>query len=443
MISWLQRSVPFAGSALFRGTWPLRKENFSHLLAHGIQLTDGESKPEWQWSLNLSHPDWGDATLVNMRDVALPPHPLIEWDAQLIPNEVEEIKSCRTMVQLYLESKKNHILRDRKSALNFLNAVLGDEGLGAMDHVAQKIWSRDALSIETAHSADLDVDGIMSYHWVTSYDGSVPWMHSHGLGEIGFYDFDILNPSPDLASHAYDLLRCIAFNSVEGHVHPGAIFRPLSNIELQCMAAEEFMTRASPQYAALRDDPGDQHLQNRVVLCDPAGGALKRFFGGRPYPSRALSSPYPEDSLIGFSSTATELMAQRGRASFSFFIKLVQEMENLAREIPGFGSSHLIKLGYKTDNAREESDREHMWFEYHGLAGQQIDATLLNQPFNVSGLKEGQRGLHPLDLLTDWTVFTPAGKITPSFNRALRFIRRNTDRIREALQNAQARPASD
>ena len=440
MIPWLQRSIHFSGSALFRGTWPLRKENFEHLRALGIDIADGEQKPGWHWSLNLKHPAWGEATLVSARDVSLPPHALIEWDAQLIPNEVEEIKSCATTVQLYSESRKNNVLRDRKSALHFLNAILGEEGLAAMDHIGQKIWSRDALSIENAHSADLDVDGIMTYHWV-SEDDSVPWLHSHGLGEIGFYDFDILNPSPDLRGHAYDLLRCIAFNSVEGNVQPGSTFRPLSSTEIRCMAAEEFMEKASPQHAELRHDSEGHHDEKRVVLCDPAGGLLKTFFGGRPYPSRALSAPYPENSLIGFSSTATELMAQRARASFPFFMTLAGEMAALARDIPGFQSSLLIKLGYKTDQAKDDTDREHMWFEYHGMNGDRIDATLLNQPFNISSMKEGQRKLHKIEVLTDWTVFTPAGKITPSFNRALRFIRRNTDRLREALKSAPPAPS--
>ena len=436
MFAWLQRSVPFVGSALFRGTWPLRKENFDHLRACGIDISEGAGREDWHWSLTLKHPQWGEATLVNSRVMSPPPHELIEWDGSLNPDEVDEIKSCGTMVQFMSESKKNNILCDRKNALQFLNAIIGDDGLAAMDHVGQKIWSREALAIETAHSADLDVDGIMTYHWVMEEDGNCSWLHSHGLGEIGFYDFDILNASPDLRGRAYDLLRCIAFHSVEGDVKPGATFRPLSNVEIRCVAASEFMTKAAAAERALRDDPNNDHLENRVVLCNARDGLLSSLMGGKPHPAKALSSEYDEGNLIQFSTSATELMSLRARASFDFFIKLVDEMSALTKEIPAFECTPVVKLGYRTDGAKDESDREHMWFQFHGISGSQIDATLLNQPFNIARLKEGDRGVHALELLTDWSIFTPVAPITPSNSRPLRFIRKNIDRLRAALANA-------
>src|SRR5436190_13914715 len=128
MLSWLSRNVPFAGSAFFRGTWPLRKENFDHLRALGVEITDAEGSENAHWGLDLKHPTWGEATLASFREMPLPPHVLIEWDAQLIPDEVEAIKACGTSVQLKMKSNKNHILRDRKNALHYLNAILGEEG---------------------------------------------------------------------------------------------------------------------------------------------------------------------------------------------------------------------------------------------------------------------------------------------------------------------------
>jgi len=109
---------------------------------------------------------------------------------------------------------------------------------------------------------------------------------------------------------------------------------------------------------------------------------------------------------------------------------------SIAAELAEFEPTPLVKLGCKVDNAQEENDREHMWFEYHGMSGDQIDATLLNKPFHIAHMKEGDRALHSSDTLTDWTIFTPAGKITPAMFRTLRLIRQKKDELLQALKES-------
>lgn len=434
MFAWLQKSVTFTGSALFRGTFPLRKENFDHLRSSGVEIRDLPSGEEIIWALELTHPQWGEASLFNVRNLPLPPHALIEWDPELNPEEVEEIKSCGTAVQLVMKSNKNHILRDRKNALHYLNAILGDEGLAAIDHIGKKIWPRGALEIETAHDADLDVDGIMTYHWVT-WDDRPAWLHSHGLGEIGFFDFDILNPSEELQEKSHDLLRSIAFKSLEGELNPGSTFTPLTSHEIRAVAADDFMAKAASEHRAIREGAEQDHRENRVVLCDASAGIVRSLFGNKPHPSSLLSAPYAETELIHFSTSATELLAARAKATFKQFT-------DLAAELAEFKPTPLVKLGCRTDNAKDDTDREHMWFEFHRMSGSQIDATLLNQPFHIAAMKEGDRALHSPDLLTDWAIFTIAGKITPAFSRPLRLIRRNPDRVREAIKESEAQEST-
>src|SRR5688572_28350603 len=234
MFAWLQKNVPFYGSALFHGSWPLRKDGFDHLRAHGVEITELPPNETCHWSLELRHPEWGEATLMSSRTLPPPPPEMVEMDAMLNPDEVEEIKKCGSLVQLLMESRKNNLLRDRKHALFFLNAILGEDGVAAMDHVGLKIWSREALAIETAHGADLDVDGIMTYHLVTDQEGEKGlWLHSHGLGEIGFYDFDVLNPHDDVNEQAHDVLRSLAFRSLEGDLKPGATLSVCGDEEMR------------------------------------------------------------------------------------------------------------------------------------------------------------------------------------------------------------------
>src|SRR5687767_1754580 len=123
MFPWLEKRVRFTGSALFRGTFPLRKENFDHLRGLGVELSEMAAYDRFIWGLEFNHSAWGKANLFNARNMPLPPHTLIEWDGELTPDEAEEIKSCGTAVQFVMEGTKKQILRDRKNALHYLNAI--------------------------------------------------------------------------------------------------------------------------------------------------------------------------------------------------------------------------------------------------------------------------------------------------------------------------------
>lgn len=122
--------------------------------------------------------------------------------------------------------------------------------------------------------------------------------------------------------------------------------------------------------------------------------------------------------LIHVSQTATDLTAERARESLLLFDRLTAEFADLQ-------CTPVVKLGYRTDGG-EADDREHLWFELHGRHGDQIDATLLNEPFAVERLKAGARGRHSVELLSDWALMTPLGKLTPrslELARSLRELR--------------------
>ena len=73
----------------------------------------------------------------------------------------------------------------------------------------------------------------------------------------------------------------------------------------------------------------------------------------------------------------------------------------------------LVKLGYRTDHAASDDDREHLWFEVHAIEPGRVEATLLNEPYDVARMKEGDRDSHDLELLTDWTVLCQYGRFAP------------------------------
>src|SRR5207248_2514776 len=79
----------------------------------------------------------------------------------------------------------------------------------------------EALDDELCHDADLDIESLYTLHAVTgdeAGDEAVIWLHSHGLAEIGLFDFDVLRPSEDLLGRGRDALRAVAFAILDGAV---------------------------------------------------------------------------------------------------------------------------------------------------------------------------------------------------------------------------------
>ena len=425
MLDWLKRKTTFTGSVLFRGSLPPKPAEFlPQFQKAGIQATQRQVKPPILWGVSLKHPEWGTATLFCTGSKARPSRLLIEHSRVLTNQEEEEALSAECELCLRMDSQHDSVLRDRKMALRFLRTILGDDGVAACDYLALRVWSRTALDEELSHDADLDIGQIIDIHCVKREEGeTVDWMHTHGLAEIGFFDFDVVNPSEDLLGlNGTELFRAIAFAIVEekvslstpryGPARPGGMVRMVE--------ASAFQERANPQFTAIRDDPS--HNRNRVVLCEPAGRLFGRW-SRKVEPSRFFSGPISDEILIDFTHDSSRLMADRARHSFELF-------KSLADELAEFEVVSLVKLGYRTDGAKDETDKEHLWFQVHGWQDGTVDATLINKPISVSSLAEGARGRHPVDLLSDWTIISPAGPITPRDTSNARLIRENRDRVR-------------
>ena len=424
-MAWNQRASAAMGAAFFRGSMPPRLREFDGLAARGVTVrptgvdADGDERAE------LTHPDWGTAGVIIPRRPMPVPKPMVVYDARLDEAERADALLGRSSVLVRVEGDKGDVLRDRKRLLRFLDAVLGDDGLIAFDTTALRFWPRPALADELAHDADLDIDGLFTLHAVhESGDPDAPrWSHTHGLAEIGFFDFDVVRPHPDVVSaRCHDFNRAMAFAIVEGKVQRSTdLARVTSAGPLRLVDVAEFNRRASADDRAMRD-ADELHNRDRTVLCDPASnGRLRRkLFGTPARPSRLLSREQGE-FMVYFPNAATRLMARRARQTYARFRELTAELAELKFK-------PIVKLGYRTDGG-DADDLEHLWFEVHALHDDAVDATLMNTPHAVSALTAGDRGTHSVDLLTDWALIGPTGMVTPRDTRPARTARQHREEI--------------
>lgn len=432
MFDWLKKKLRTDVQIFFRGSRPRQATEFGFLRDAGFALRDAEATPPQRWRMHIEHPTLGHGELFPFDDTDGLDDVVLDWTPGLTPTEKDEIKPCRTRVGLSMPGGHGHLLRDQKNALRIVRAVMGDEGVAAMIFQSKLIWPRAALDFELSHDADVDVEALYCTHAVGSEgSGEVNWLHTHGLAEIGGFDFDILDPDAELLGRRADGVRAIAFAIIGGDIKPDTarftLCSPPGDVRL--VPVHEFAAQADPALQRRIGFGDEDHRANRSIVCEPAGGLLSRL-SKRPKPSRFLSEQQGDGGMWNFTTAATNLMRERARNTFPL-------LRALHTEFAEFELTVVAKLGFRVDGGGPE-EREHIWFEVHDLDDDVIDGTCANQPYHVSSLQQGERGRHPAELLTDWMMLSPVGPVTPRSTFAARWMRENLDRVRVLYQEMKA-----
>ena len=431
-MAWFEsKGVDCAGSVLFRGSLPPRAEEFEFLTQEGFELDRTPDAPDLHWRLSATHPKWGAAEIVCLREKLMPPDYLIDFDPRLLPNEKEHAKLAGSSVSVRMTLPGKNVLRERKHLLRYLRALMADDGLVVVDHTAQAFWSRDDLDEELSHDAELDIQSLFSLHLVGDDERAPHWLHSHGFKELGWFDFDILDPSEALAHSegGAELVRAVAFAIVEDRaVLDGPALELVGGHQFCFVPASAYRKAAGSRHPKWLAELDDEHTEDHAIICDAVSNGWFGLFRGKPSASRLLSEEIGDNVLLNFSDEASDLMARRARGSLEVLQHLSDEFGEL--ELPC-----LVKLRYE---GVDGGGGEHLWFEVHEFGDGTVDATLTNDPFQDIGMVKGDRREHEVDRLSDWMLLTPAGGVTPRTMRTARLVRAHFDELRAALKESRS-----
>jgi hypothetical protein len=424
MFQLFRNESPGMGLVYFRNAAPPPAEAFGFVRSAGVEIATLKPPENSLWALELKHAAHGSARVMVPR-VTPPVSEFLQFGNALTKAEAAEAVGAGAAVLVVVEASFKHVLRDRKRLLRFLRVLMAEDAVLAVDLASGLPWSRARLDDELAHDADLDVEALYVFHAVSNEKDRVGWLHTHGLAELGGFDFDILRPNQLVVNRANDPLRALAFAMLEGMVKESTASYPLvlPNGPVRLVPASEFMRDASPKDRALRDmgpDADNAHDTKRAVVCEPAGKGL--FKSGKPEPSRLLSGGFDDNAMLSFTNAATELMAERARGTMAVFQSLVEEFA----ELP---VNPLIKLGFRCPSG----GNEHLWFLVHSVDADSADCTLVNEPYDVPELKVGQRARQSLERLTDWTITSPFGDMSPRSTQSARMLRAIPDEARREL----------
>lgn len=389
-------------------TGALERLESSDLPLEDIEPADSREVPDTLWEATVT---WrrSDGTSWPLRIYArATEQELFGFHVELgrLDSEIAEaVRSCRygVGVQCTLEDP---VLWHYHAQLRLLH-TLAPEAAGVLDVGAARARPATWLSEAASSTVPPHPDNLFSIHGVYEESG-VMWMHTHGLHRCGVIELDALEVDREHTWAIQNLMNAVAKRFIDnGYPEPDDPFAPGQGMEVVWLPVDDALKAFKRPTIGGWDDRDPIHLVDRGVLFVREKGWL----WGHHYRSLEKLVPILEDNpLLYVSHTETERAAGLALERLPRFVALHERLG----DHPAF--TFLVKLGYAMDGCPPD-EREHLWFQVHALSGDQVEATLLNAPYHVAHLAEGQRGTHSLDRLSDWAILSPAGQFGPDHAR--------------------------
>ena len=379
-----------------------------------VREARGREREDSIWELEASFAFEHDEPPAAMRVWAAPSEALaeihVEWMG-VTPAEHDAAKKSKWTIGVSTVFSTQP-LRDFHRQIRVL-AAAAPEAVLAMDIPACRphpaSWLRDAAASVVPPSPT----SLFVIHAV--YDEkdreSGVWMHTHGLRRCGSVELEIMDVTRDDAGTLATLVNTVAAMFIEkGPSPPDKTFQAGKGLDLLWLPWEEGLKKVATRLSGGNGDRDDVHSAPSGMLFVPSKGLF-----GKRYKSPAAHVPtLAENPLLYVSRMETERMALLAQDRWPSFVQLQQQ--HAERDDWAF----LVKLGYPVDGAETDADREHLWFQVHAVRGNDVDATLTNEPYAVSTLRKDERKNHPVSMMSDWAILNPMGHFTPDTLHLLR-----------------------
>ena len=274
-----------------------------------------------------------------------------------------------------------------------------------IDESAEKLLPRNWLKIVTASKATPSADDLYTIQAVTNEEGNV-WLHTHGLARCGIPELDILNTSRENYNVHYNLLTSYASYLLDD-VSKDPSYLPIHlgflKESIPLIVTSISWTIGINEYDNLSlggfEDRQEEHNSKRNVIFiynskqEEETHTLTKLNDYNHY--------WSENPLFFISNDETEIRSIIAKERFHYLKELADDPSN---EI-------LLKIALPIPNSTQ---REHIYFRLVTFKGDKFEAVLLQDSYSDIPMKPGDSAIFSLSDVSDWTVYTSEGTISPS-----------------------------
>lgn len=308
--------------------------------------------------------------------------------------------------------------------LKVLDAIVPDASL-VVDFSSYRLLSAKWLQMAAKSSVPPSPDYLYTLHCIYDEEGKNGdrryWFHTHGLHRCGTIELELLNFK----------IGAEEMNTLINMTVKKFIFEPAKENEKFTIGYDGLGINLCwlRWEEVLKDMPEDilggmaDRKEDDYAHTGPSGILFAVEDGNLTSPE-IYASTLAENPIFYITTEETNRMSILAKERFPLFIKTFNKehkepkkksfLKKLLRtedQEPGW--RFLVKLGLAVDHSDSGDEKEHLWFEVLSISGDKIEGKLLNQPYWVSALKEGDIKTFPLEILTDWIIYSPDNTYSP------------------------------
>ncbi len=274
--------------------------------------------------------------------------------------------------------------------------------LGIMDESAEKMLPTAWVKM-TANSKILPGANTLYNVQAVSNDEGETWLHTHGLCRCGLTELEILKSDQKNYNNHYNLISTLASYLLDKkEEYQGSAYIGLLVNRQPVVATYVSWTQGLKEYQQLKlgniEDRQNGHNSKTSIIFlyknekDEKNKTLTEV--------SEFNDLWGENPIFFISNEETERMKQLAIEKFDYVKKAFQNKEN----------NIIIKIGLPIDN---ENNFEHIWFELIELNEDQFKAKLLQEPYDVKDIHEGDERTFTVNDITNWLIYTPSFTIQP------------------------------
>lgn len=318
--------------------------------------------------------------------------------------EMEAIAKSESALTVFMEfpgdSRKAYHLQ-----LKVVTAMVPDL-LAVMDESAERLVSGRWVTLATESNVAPSAQSLFTVQAVGGENGSV-WLHTHGLNRCGLYELEVLGSDQDNYSDHFNVINTFASILLDSKDRPepgDGVRIGMFDVNRPMVATYVSWTKGLSEYpgidlGGIEDRRQGHNTKTAVVfLYKEEKDEMTRTF-------RKVSDfngLWADNPLFFISTRETERMSALARERFGM-VKYMAE-----KNCPV-----ILKIALRTDHGESEDDHEHIWFELIRFEGDEFEARLTQEPYDVSAMHTGDVGRYSVDNVTDWLIQTPDFTVAP------------------------------
>ena len=289
--------------------------------------------------------------------------------------------------------------------------VLFPELIAVLDCPSEKLLSGKWVSL-AAKSSVLPAPRYLFTVQAISDGGDEVWLHTHGLKRCGLYELEILDSSKEFFNDHYKMIEAFALRMLESDepIEPGdAVFigqaagKQLTLTAVEWKEALELYPDVTLGTEEDRDD--GVHNEDTCVLM---------IYKNEKAEEQKIYTPVDDfnqflnqNPMFYFSTEETKRMSALAIERLPYMVKAFENKENAI----------IAKIGLTIDKEHwsnpDKPEKEHIWFEIKDIKDGTVVGELTQEPYYVSGMKQGDTGTYPFSDITDWLIFTKECRVSP------------------------------